>query len=473
MINEKKTNRKTNKNKSLWDFSMTSVLIYFIFRIPISNILGSNGNGYFALTWEIYTILGILLGGFIGNTIPGMIKLRMNRQQFHNSSKILTASLLVGIILSGVGAALIYFLSDFLTGGMFDMLLSGISLRLTAVLLICNVIVNVYRGYFEGTGTKIPTYFSKIIEALVSGTAICILAFLLGKYGKKVGALLFDEQFEPAFAAMGSVIGLLVGSVFALIFLIVVNVIYQIPLKELYKRDETKVPETFAHIVAELFKMSVLTILPALFVKGYRLLNIGIYIRSNMPEGTEVKTIQQIGSYHGRILVLLGLISVFVLGITGKNIRKIRHYYSRNNYKICRKCVLEDLKFITIFSVVAAVVLLFWGKNILQTLFKSASQSEVKMLQIGCIGIIFITIAVYLYRILNIMKSENMIILISFLAFVVQTIAFSVLVKLPDMGNLSLVGAEVVFWLLAAVLEAAIVFRILQGKKIPFWMMND
>ena len=52
-------------------------------------------------------------------------------------------------------------------------------------------------------GTKVPTSFSKIIEGFIAGTGALIFTSVLSKYGTKVGALLYNPQYKPAYGATG------------------------------------------------------------------------------------------------------------------------------------------------------------------------------------------------------------------------------------------------------------------------------
>jgi len=459
-----KTNKKRSKNRSLWDFGMTSILILLLFRIPISNMLGSEGNGYLAITWEWFTVWGIFFGMCIGKAVTRMVKIRMSKHQYHNSTRILYTAIITGIVWSAVGGLLMYALSGVLTDKLLGVKLSGISLRLSGLLLVFGTTANVFRGYFEGSKTKIPTYFSKIIEVLVAGTGACIFAFLLGKYGKKVGALLLNAQYEPAFIAVGIIAGCILGSIISIIFLCVVNGIYQIPLTELYKKDETRILESQLSIVKEIFKMSWLAILPVLFYKGYRMLNIGIYIRSKMEEGTTIKTIQQIGSYHGRILVIAGIICVLILGVTGKNLRKIQKYYIKNDFSACGKFLLEDLKIILGASVGAMVILLVLSKSILQLVFRTGTQSEIQMLQVASAGILVVVTSIYMYKVLQALGEELPLLVILVIAFIGQTILMLSLVKIASLGAITLVIAELVFWTITALLEGLLLFKLLKPR---------
>ena len=53
---------KQNRKHISFDLSFTGLLIYLLFRIPISNIIGSEGNGYYFISFEIFTLFYIIFG---------------------------------------------------------------------------------------------------------------------------------------------------------------------------------------------------------------------------------------------------------------------------------------------------------------------------------------------------------------------------------------------------------------------------
>ena len=207
---------------------------------------------------------------------------------------------------------------------------------------------------------------------------------------------------------------------------------------------------------------------PLLFFQGYRMVNMIFFLRNNMEGETALKNIQQLGSYHGKILVLLGLVWTILLGLGNRNVRRIQHYYAKNNYLLCKKYLKDDIKQFVIIWVVLSGVLLLGGEKLLQTIFQKTSPTELRMLQIGCVGILFSVIAIYLYRILTLMKKESMIAISSFAGFVLQTVFMVMLVKIPELGIVSVISAEVIFWGVTALMETVFVLRLISGKKMPF-----
>ena len=450
MINEKK---QENKRKSLYfDLSFIGSIIFLLFRIPLTTIIGNEGNGYFSITWELFTLFGLVFGFGLSNVISEMIRTRFRKNQYQNATNILTATLLTGVALSLAGAAIVYFVSNHIMN-IFSMKLSGISFRLSAVLLIFYTISGVFRGYFEGTGTNIPTCFSKIVEALVAGTGALIFTVMLKDYGTIVGNLLFNNQYKPAFGAVGIIAGCICGSIFSLLFLLVVNYIYQIPLNRLLKKEEDRRFETLKNILKEIIKFSLITFIELLFFNLFRIINMGLYIRATLATDGEGKIIQYLGSYHGKVLVFVGIAILLVLSFSGRNKIRIFKSYHKSNYILCWRLFCEDLKQIVLFSIPFAIVIAVTGKNIFTAVFKSTGNIEITMLQIGSINIILIPIVVYIYQLLKRMDLNLILIMIPALAFILQTIIMSVIVKMPNIGSLSMIISETVFWFLIAVME--------------------
>ncbi|MBR4980984.1 MAG: oligosaccharide flippase family protein [Lachnospiraceae bacterium] len=469
MTNEKKQITKNTNRGLYFDLSYTGILIFFLFRIPLTNIIGNEGNGYFSVAWEIYTLFGLLFGHGIYNITKNMVRLRIRKNQYHNSTRVLSTSLIISFLLSVLGGVVIYFYSNILLNAL-SMKLSGISLRLLGILLIFSSVSGVFRGYFEGCGTKIPTSFSKIVEAFVAGTGAIIFASILYKYGAKVGALLFNMQYEPAFGSMGIAAGCICGSIFAFIFLLLVNTVYQKPLKQLLQKEDKKSVESLGSITKEFLKLSFITLFELVFFKLFRLINMSLYIKAYSNTDAKGKIIQYLGSYHGKVLILTGILIFIILSTTGRNIKKVEKSYYRNKIKLSWQYFCDDLKQILIFAIPATALVAALAKNLLTLLYNSSGNTEVFMLQLGAVNILLVPVAIYLYKLLSNLDFKLIIITIPLLAFILQTMVTGILVKQESLGALCLIISDVIFWFLVVLLELLVVIKTL---KFPLLKNTD
>lgn len=463
MANEKK---QENKRKKLYyDLSFMGTLIFLLFRIPLTNIVGTEGNGYFSVSWELYTLFALIFGTVLSDVTGEMVRKRFRKNQYQNAANVLTTSLFIGFISSLSGAAAIYFSSNILLGFL-NVKLSGIGFRFIAILLIFSIITGVFRGFFEGTGTNIPTRFSKIIEAFVAGTGAVIFSVILVNYGTKVGALLFDQKYKPAFGAAGIVAGCVCGSLFSLLFLFAINCIYQIPLKQLLKKDESRTAEPLKNVIREVTKLSVIAFMELLFFKLFRIINMWLYIKTTSETDGKGKIVQYLGSYHGKVLVLVGIAIIIVLTFSGRNTKRIQKFYFKNEYKRCWKFFCDDLKQIAVFSIPFIALFAALGNHIFTFLYKSAGKIEVTMFQIGSANILLIPMAVYMYRLLRKMDLKLFLIIIPAVSFILQTVIMYFIVTIPSIGPLSMIISETAFWCLIVIMELLVSMKSLkQGFK--------
>ena len=463
MANEKKQEHK--RKKLYYDLSFIGTLIFLLFRIPLTNIIGNEGNGYFSVSWELYTLFGLIFGTVLSTVTGDMVRKRFRKNHYQNAANVLTTSLFSGFVLSLTGAAAIYFSSNALLAFL-SVKLSGIGFRFIAVLLIFSTIAGVFRGFFEGIGTSVPTRFSKIVEAFVAGTGAIICSVILVKYGAKVGALLFDQQYKPAFGAAGIIVGCICGSIFSLIFLFAVNCIYQIPLKQLLKKDESKTIESLKTVIREMATLSMIAFGELLFFRLFRIVNMWFYIKTTAATDGKGKIVQYLGSYHGKVLVLTGIAVIIVLTFSGRNTRRIQRFYFKSEYNPCWKLFGDDLKQLVILSLPFIILFAALGKNIFTLLFKTAGNIEVTMFQISTANILLIPMAVYMYRLIRKMDLKLALIIIPAAAFILQTVVMYFIVKIPTIGSLSMIISETAFWGMVVIMELLVCLKTLkQGFK--------
>lgn len=464
MAGNKGENKKEliRKRKYDIDLGMAASLLLLVFRIPLANILGNEGNGYLALTWELLLFAAVFFGHSLYAVIKDMVRRRIQKNQYHNSIRVLSTGMIFGGGLSLSGGILLFGCSDFLFHQIYGVKEAALSLKIFAFYLIFSTVSGCIRGYFEGMGSMMPTYFSKIIESLIAGIGILIFSSVFLNYGSKVADLLFNQQFKPGFGTAGTVCALLIGAVISLLFLGIIYRIYQIPLKDLLKRDETKVFEKRSNLIREMLKSSIIVILPVLFFKSYRIVNFTIYLKGYESENI-LQGLRYIGTYYGKSVLLVFICITLLLGSAKNKINRIKKTYLNRKLKLSRKYYIEEIKRLVIFSVPIAVIVGVGAEYLLKFFFHSAQKYEIVMLRIAVINIVIITIANYGYFILASLNRNIEVAIIFAISFVLQTFAIFILEKTSFMAY-SIVIAELVFWITALIFNSLYLFKLLEFK---------
>lgn len=455
------TNRENNKRRQLsWDLSYTGLLILLFFRIPLTNIIGNEGNGYYFISFEIFTFFYLIFGFCFHQITYELIRKNIKKYTINTRTTLFILLNIIGLVTSILGAGILFISSKWILGYL-HMELSIISLRLLCVWLIISSLGGIYRGYFEACGSNIPTAFSKIIEAIVAGTGSLIFATSLSNYGSKVSNLLFNQQYKPAFGATGIICGLICGSLFSFVFLFLVYQFYQ----RYQKNSSNTLNDGISKktLCFSILKMFFACIFSLIFMYSYRLVNLFLYVstlsKQIQEEQNEINILSLVGSYHGKVLVLVGIIILIILSISGTNILKVRKLYSKNKYEGCWKCVLEDIKHILYITIPTCVLIFVFSEQIFNVFYGKANMTEINFLKIESICIVLIPLSMYLYRVMKKINLNLELFILPLIGFIVQSVLMYVLVASLNTRMLSIVIAEVVFWFLVFIMELVIILN--------------
>lgn len=142
-------------------------VIGFAYRIPMVNLMGSDGNGVYSVAFSIYNIVLMLSSYSLPLAVSKLVSARLAMKQYNNSYRVFKDSMRFALVVSTVGALFLYFGSGFLAD-MYAMPELVRPLKVLAPTLFVVGIIGVMRGYFQGAGTMIPTALSQIIEQILN-----------------------------------------------------------------------------------------------------------------------------------------------------------------------------------------------------------------------------------------------------------------------------------------------------------------
>ena len=207
--------RSRNKNKKQSFIEGAAVLVMAtaivkvlgaVFKIPLGNLIGELGMGYFQTAYDLYLpIYSIALAG-MPIAVCRMVASYMAQEQYHDARAVLKIAKRVFWAI-GVGGTLLLLLAAYpylLFIGGNSGALAGILVIAPCILFCC--IMSTYRGYYEGLCNMTPTALSQVIEAagkVIIGLGLAYLVAYLG-YGHayQSAAAIFGIMLGTAFGAL-------------------------------------------------------------------------------------------------------------------------------------------------------------------------------------------------------------------------------------------------------------------------------
>lgn len=275
MSNKKKGTNFLAQGTILAAAAMLTKVVGLAYRIPLTNIMGSEGNGYYGVVFQVYSLALMLTSYSLPMAVSKLVSARVSTGQYKNAYRVFQGAMTFGVAAGGIVTAIVFFGAGFISKDILKMGMSVYALRVLAPCILIVAILGVLRGFFQGYGTMIPTAISQVAEQLINAIVSVVGAYLLMKAGQAMASGDEKEMYGAAFAAAGGTLGTVIGALTALLFLLFVFAAYKGRLKRQMKRDRTRRLESRKQVYKVLF----LTIAPVI-------LSATVYNISNLVDQT-------------------------------------------------------------------------------------------------------------------------------------------------------------------------------------------
>ena len=185
-------------------------LLGFIYKIPLGNILGDEGYSMFTSAYSIYFIFFTLATAGLPVALSRLIAEADANGRAKQEEKTFRVALATFAVIGIIFALILFLFPEWLAAKYLENPDAALSIKAMApsILLVC--LVSAYRGYCQGNGNMIPTTVDEVLEVLFKVISGLILASCLLKagFGKPVGSA-------------GAILGVSIGSVISLLYMII------------------------------------------------------------------------------------------------------------------------------------------------------------------------------------------------------------------------------------------------------------
>lgn len=184
-------------------------LIGFFYKIPLNNILGAEGKTYFNTAYEIYNVLLTVSTAGLPLAISKLTSEAHAQGRENEKRKIFRTAIWLFFGLGLAGALLMFFGAGALANFQNNEAAYW-PIRALAPAVFCVCLLACMRGYTQGQGNMKPTAISQVLEALCKlGIGLPLAWYLLNTLGMGL-----------EFGAAGAILGVTIGTVASMLFLI-------------------------------------------------------------------------------------------------------------------------------------------------------------------------------------------------------------------------------------------------------------
>lgn len=378
--------------------SIVSRIIGLIYRVPMTEIIGDEGNNFYGCAFDIYNVMLIISSYSLPLAVSKLVSAKMARKQRRNAYQIFKGAMLFALVLGGTVALILFFGADFFTAKIMKTPYSVFALRILAPNLVIVAVLGVLRGFFQGMGTMMPSAISQVIEQIVNAIVSIWAAYSLVQYGTKVGAVLGNpEQYAAAYGAAGGTLGTNIGAVAGLLFTVFIFFMYMTTFKRKMKRERNVNVDSFQYTMRLLF----ITIIPVLLSTTiYNISDIidqGIYKNIAALLGYKDTAVSVAwGVYTGKYRLLINVPIAVASAIAASSVPTLTRSFEQKDMDMVFSQISSAMRFLMVVAFPSAVGLTVLAKPILLLLFPGTAATAdfgAFMMVIGAIAVVFYSVS--------------------------------------------------------------------------------
>ena len=442
-------------------------IIGIAYRIPIINIIGDEGMGYYGTAFNVYNIALLLSSYSLPLAVSKMVSVRLARKQYRNSVRILRAALVYATVVGALAAAVIWFGADFFAREVFFMPYAAFALKTLAPTVWIMAYLGVFRGYYQGQGTMVPTALSQVFEQIVNAIVSVAAGSWLFNQAIKVEILRGESGsgYSNSWGAAGGTIGTGAGAFTALVFLLLLFAAYQRTIRKKVRRDRSGSLESYRTITKILFFTVVPVVVSSAIYNVNSVLDNGLLAYNFKSLGMEEEFISQWGVYTGKYHLLINVPMAVSNALSSSLIPSVSRAVATGDRRMVKKKVAAAIRFSLLIAIPSAVGLTVLAGPVNNLLFSGDNDLAVQMTLYGSIAVVFYSVSTVTNAILQGIDRMRLPIVHALTALVLHLAAMEVMVLVFHMGIFSMVFANILFAVIMCFLNHRSIRKILGYRQ--------
>lgn len=334
-------------------------IIGMLYKIPMMELLGAEGMGYFNSAYEIYSLFFVISTTGIPVAISILVSENKASKKYSNIKKIYKISLIILGVTGAIGTLILALFFEkaaaLINNEQASMCIIAIS---PTLLMIC--LSSAMRGYFQGNEIMIPTAVSQVIEAL--GKLLLGLGF---------ATVAIKKGYEVPKVAAFAILGITIGVAASLLYLALYNAFYRIKEDKLCTYSVEKTSSIFKKLIYIAFPITISSTILSLT----KLIDmIMILTRLGSIGYTQIQANSIYGSYSTMAISIYNLPATLVSAVALPLVPMLSGAIESNDISKEKFIINSALKLVSIVALPAGLGISVFGIDILKLLF--ASQSE-------------------------------------------------------------------------------------------------
>ena len=420
-----------------------------IFRIPLGNLIESDGIGYYQTAYPLFVaVLAISTSG-MPTAISKMVAERIKLKRYKTAHKIFRISF---IMLSTMGV-LSFLIFLFGAGFLADMLKDKnayYSIKALSLALLIVPCVKAFRGYFQGRGNMVPTSFSQISEQFVRVFMGLFLAYILLPKGKPV-------------AAAGAAFGASLGGVAAFIVIVLIYIKNKRMIAQEIKLCDEKVEEDTSKLIRQMLSIAIPIIIGSLVIPLMNTIDSAMVKTRLMSGGLTYSNANSLfGQYAGMAMTIVNLPQALTISIATSIVPAVSESFVVRDMKNLRKNIVLGTRMSNLIAMPCFVGVMLLSTPIMKLLYPKEPSSIGEILFVMAFTIVLIALLQTFTAILQAVGKPMLPVINLFIASIFKLILTYVLTAIPSINVKGAAIGTIAAYSIAMVLDYICIKKMLK-----------
>lgn len=432
-------------------------IIGAFFRIPLGNLIGAEGMGYYQAAYPVYTLFLTLATAGFPTALAKLVSEKMAIGDYRGAHKVFKVSYMVLAITGFVAFCIFFFGADFIVNDI--MKNPGAKLAMLAIspALLFVPIMSAYRGYFQGRREMGHIAISQISEQLFRVVLGITLAYLLmSSVGPNPG---------PEQGAAGAIMGATIGAIASIIYLIIAYLLKLKTIKREIKISKKLREESIVKVLEKLMVVAIPITIGASVMPLVNMIDNVIVIRRLVEAGfSQTQANIMFGQLTGMAMAIVNLPAVITVAMSMSLVPTISQAYALGNrFKVIKE-TKSAIKITLMIVLPAAFGMASLAHPIMKLLYPSQPSSVGTILLVLTPCVVFLGLIQSLNGILQGMGKPMIPVICLAIGMIFKVVISYTLTAIPQINVIGSALGTVTAYFVAAILELIYIKKAIKMK---------
>jgi len=390
------TNKRTGFVKQAMFLSVCGIIVRIIgviYSIPLTNIIGDLGNGYYSSAYNMYSIILLICSYSVPMAISKIVSEKSAIGEYKTAHRIFRCSVIYVVAVSALAAILTYIFAP----GIVDVPEAVTAMRILAPTIFISGCLSVLRGYFQAQNTMIPTAISQLLEQVFNAIFSILAAYLWVKAYQGM-----DENLTARYGAAGGAVGTGVGVIIGFLFLLITYMAYRPVYRKRLVRKSDRYIISYPDAYKMIFRMVTPVIISTCIYNISTVLDMKIfYWISEWKQEDVDATVRLYGIFSRKFNPLANVPIAIASSMVAALVPEISMAYAKKEIGEVKQNVGNAMKYSMLFIIPAFCGMAVLSRPIIDFLYPGSDKAAVYLLRFGGLSILFSSVSTVLNGVLQ------------------------------------------------------------------------